>query len=166
MTSTIPARRPTEFAPGDVLEAKALAMRSTLLELSDRVLRTEVVAGPTANGGPLHRHMHQEERFDVHAGALRVRLGLRHSRIVTTGESVTVPPRTPHTFKVDSPDGARFTATFTPPLRILEYFGELFALDQPRLRDIARLAHEYPAEHFYLPLVPPALQRALLRPAA
>jgi len=49
---------------------------------------------------------------------------------------------------------------------VADYFLELFNLGQPGLRTAARLAHKYPDEHFYLPVVPPAVQRLLLRPFA
>lgn len=153
----------TRFAPGDVFEGAS--MRSTLLELSDEVFRTEVEADPDAGGGPLHLHLHQEERFMVEEGTLRVRTGLRGSRLVGPGERISVPAGTPHTFSVVG-GGARFVAEFTPPLRVADYFLELFALDDPGLRDVARLARRYPREHFYLPVIPPVVQRALLRPLA
>ena len=157
------SRRADEFGPGQVFETPTL--RATLVELSPEAYRSEVDAGPAANGGPLHRHMHQEERFIVHEGALRVRLGLRGSQVVGAGESVTIPRGTPHTFSVVG-ERARFRAEFEPALRVADYFLELFNLGQPGLRDLARLAQEYPAEHFYAPVVPPAVQRLLLRPLA
>jgi Cupin domain len=140
--------------------------RSTLLELDDEIFRVEVEADGTANGGPLHRHLDQQERFVVHEGTLRVRLGHRgRTRLVGPGEEVVVPPGCPHTFRVQA-DHARFTAEFTPPLRVPDYFLELRELRRPSLRDLARLARDYPREHFYLAFVPPALQRLLLRPLA
>ncbi len=140
-------------------------MRATLVELTPEAYRSEIDAGPAMNGGPLHRHMKQEERFTVHEGALRVRLGLRGSQIVRAGESITVSPGTPHTFRVEG-DRARFLAEFKPALRIADLFLELFHLGQPGMRDLARLAQTYPDEYFYAPLVPPAVQRHLLRPFA
>jgi mannose-6-phosphate isomerase-like protein (cupin superfamily) len=155
--TTIP--RAADYAPGAVFTSEL--MTSTLLELSDTVFRSEVEARRGANGGPLHRHLHQEERFLVHEGALRVRSGLRGSRLVGPGEEIVIPAGRPHTFRVEG-ERARFTAEFTPPLRVADYFLELFALEQPRLRDLARLCRAYPDEHFYLAVLPPRLQRALL----
>jgi quercetin dioxygenase-like cupin family protein len=149
-----------DYKPGAVFEYDT--MRSTLLELSEAVFRTEIEAEATASGGPLHRHMHQEERFIVHEGVLRVRTGLFGSRLVGPGEEVVIPPGRPHTFNVVT-DGARFTAEFTPPLEVADYFLELFELGDPGIRDLADLAARHPREHFYLPIVPAAAQRALLR---
>jgi quercetin dioxygenase-like cupin family protein len=151
------------YAPGDVFTYDT--MQSTLLELSDEMFRTEVEADHRASGGPLHRHLHSEERFIVHEGVLRVRSGLRGSRLVHPGEEIAIPAGRPHTFGVVT-ETARFTAEFTPPKRMAFYFLELFELDRPTLRDLARLARRYPEEHIYMPIVPPAIQRALLRPFA
>ncbi len=156
-----PSRDPYEIGEEGELDS----MRSTPLEMSDDVFRTRVTAGPNAGGGPLHRHMHQTERLAVEEGTLRVRTGLRGSRLIGPGEDVVIPPGTPHTFSVESPS-ARYIDEFTPRLKVPEYFEELFALNNPSLGDMARLAHKYPKEHFYLPMVPPVIQRAVLRPFA
>jgi quercetin dioxygenase-like cupin family protein len=156
MTTTAKA---ADFAPGAVFHSAF--MTSTLLELSESVFRTEVRARRGAGGGPLHRHIHQAERFIVHDGALRVWTGLHGPRLVAAGEEITIPAGRPHTFRVDG-ERARFTAEFTPPLQVADYFLELFALEDPGLRDLARLARRYPREHFYLPFVPARLQRAFL----
>ncbi len=158
-----PGTRAAQFEPG--AEFDGLSLHTTLLELSDEVFRTEVRASFDATGGPLHRHMHQRERFLVQEGALEVRTGLRGRRLVGPGEEVTIVPGRPHTFSVQG-SSARFIAEFSPALKVADYFLELSELDDPGIRDIARLAHRYPVEHFYLPVVPPAVQRALLRPLA
>jgi len=153
------------LAPGAVVDAPAVGMRYRVLDLTAERYRVEVDADPGANGGPLHRHMHQSEHFEVLDGAMRVRRGLRDVRLVGPGEEITIPPARAHTFSIPG-DGARFVATFTPPLRVPDYFLELFEIGKPGLRDLARLAIAYPDEHFYLPVLPPAAQRALLRPFA
>ena len=134
-------------------------------EESEDVFSTRVEAGRNAGGGPLHRHLHQTERLVVEDGVLRVRTGLRGWRLVGPGEEIIIPPGQPHTFSVQT-SSARYVAQFTPRLKVAEYFRELFALDNPGLRDMARLARKYPMEHFYLPIVPPVIQRGVLRPFA
>jgi quercetin dioxygenase-like cupin family protein len=151
-----------DYRPGAVFEYDS--MRSTLLELSEEVFRTEVEATSAASGGPLHRHLDQEERFIVHEGVLRVRTGLFRSRLVHPGEDVVIPPGRPHTFSVVT-ERARFTAEFTPPLEVADYFLELFELGEPGIGELADLAARYPREHFYLAVVPPVVQRVLLRAA-
>jgi mannose-6-phosphate isomerase-like protein (cupin superfamily) len=154
-TATIAA----DHTAGTVFDSRF--MTSTLLELSETAFRSEVEARRGAGGGPLHRHLHQTERFIVRDGALRVWTGLRGSRLVTAGEQIVIPAGRPHTFRVVG-ERVRFTAEFTPPLRVADYFLELFTLEDPGLRDIARLAGRYPREHFYLPVVPAGVQRAFL----
>jgi quercetin dioxygenase-like cupin family protein len=158
MTATMTAQA-ADYAPGTVFRSEF--MTSTLLELSASAFRSDVEARRGAGGGPLHRHLPQTERFVVHDGALRVWTGLRGSRLVAAGEEIVVPAGRPHTFRVEG-ERARFTAEFTPPLQVADYFLELFALEDPKLRDIARLAGRYPREHFYLPVVPARVQRAFL----
>jgi quercetin dioxygenase-like cupin family protein len=163
-------QHPSEaVAPGDVLESPAHDLRAVVLETSRELLRAEVHAGSRGNGGPLHRHLRQEERFLVHEGALRVREGLRHSRIVEAGNEVAVRPGRPHTFQVVS-DRAHFIAEFRPAWQIAEVFRDVFALSAngrlfrdryPRLRDVASLIQRYPEDFFYAPFAPTALQRLI-----
>jgi quercetin dioxygenase-like cupin family protein len=158
LTDTRSAAR--QFAPGTVFERPT--MRSTLLELSDDAFRIEVEAGPDANGGPLHRHTNQSERFIVKEGALIVRKGLRARHRVGPGKEILVPAGMPHTFSVDG-ESAHFIAEFTPPLQVADYFLALMEIDDLGLHELAELARRYPDEHFYLPVIPPAVQRAFLR---
>ena len=138
---------------------------STPLDESGDVFSTRAQASRNAGEGPLHRHMHQTERIVVEEGMLRVRTGLRGSRVVGPGEEVVIPPGKSHTFTVQS-SSARYITQFTPRLKLPDYYRELFTLDNPGLGDMARLARKYPMEHFYLPIVPPVIQRAVLRPFA
>jgi mannose-6-phosphate isomerase-like protein (cupin superfamily) len=164
-------QRPDAFTPGDTLVNPALRLRSVLLETNNDVMRSRVEATAGASGGPLHVHPRQEERFVVEEGTLRVRTGLLGARRVAAGESIVVPARRPHTFRVEG-GGARFVAEFRPPHRIGELFVELFALaadgrldkrGNPRPADLARLMERYPEDFFYAPLLPHAMQRRLMR---
>lgn len=156
-TTTAPRPKAADYAPGSVFHSRF--MTSTLLELSEAAFRIEIDARREASGGPLHRHLHQQERFIVHDGALRVWTGLHGSRLVGAGQEIVVPAGRAHTFRVAG-ERARFTAEFTPPLRVADYFLELS--DEPSLGELAALAARYPDEHFYLPVLPPRLQRAFL----
>jgi mannose-6-phosphate isomerase-like protein (cupin superfamily) len=77
---------------GDVLESPVFDLRAVVLETSRDLLRADVRVGARGNGGPLHRHLRQEERFLVRDGTLRVRDGFRESRVVYPGEEVAIPP--------------------------------------------------------------------------
>ena len=122
--------------------------------------------GRRGNGGPLHRHLRQEERFLVRDGVLRVRDGFRRSRLVEAGEEVAIPPGRPHTLGVVG-DGAHFIAEFRPAWQIAEVFRDVFALadgtGKPRLTELLALSQAYPEDFFYAPVIPPPLQRVIGR---
>jgi len=154
---------------GEIFEGPAFNLRAEVLAIDRDLLRADVRAGRGGNGGPLHRHLRQEERFIVLEGALRVREGLRESRIVRAGEEIAISPRTPHTFRAVS-ESAHFIAEFRPAYDIAEVFREVFALSpagrsggRPSLQDAAMLIERYPEDFFYLAYVPIPLQRALMR---
>jgi len=159
-------------APGDVLDSQALGLRATVLESDRDLFRADVRASRGGSGGPLHRHLRQEERFLVHEGALRVREGIRGARVVEAGEEVAIRPGRPHTFAVVS-ERAHFTAEFRPAWEIAEVFRDVFALlderrvgrrGDVRLKDVAVLINRYPDDFFYSALLPTALHRALALP--
>lgn len=163
-----------EISPGDELVNPALHLSAVVLDSSPQLLRAETEAGRGGSGGPLHRHLRQEERFLVQEGTIKIRTGLRGSRLVGPGETFAVPAGTPHTFEVVG-DGARFVTEFRPAHRIAAFFRELFALategrldrrGNPRPTDLAVLMGRYPEDFFYLPVIPPGVQRALARPLA
>jgi quercetin dioxygenase-like cupin family protein len=163
--------RTPAVAPGDILESPALGLRAEVLESDRNLFRADVHAGRDGNGGPLHRHLRQEERFLVHKGSLRVREGFRGARLVEAGEEVAIRAGKPHTFSVVS-ERAHFTAEFRPAWRIAEVFREVFALStedrldrwgNPRPSDLAALIGRYPDDFFYTAFLPVALQRAVAR---
>ena len=86
-------------------------------------------------GAGLHRHARLTEAFEVHEGALTLRL---NDRDVTAGpgEFVLVRPGEPHAFANRGDAPVRFTLTFTPALRREGFFEGLAALAREgRLRD-------------------------------
>ncbi len=125
------------------------------------VLIGETWAASGGGAGPLHRHLHQSERFEVIEGAITVRLG-RTSHVVSAGESFTIPAGAPHTFVNHTGEEAHFRAYFSPPMRLEGLFTELAELDfGPSPGQTARLMADYRDEFFYLARIPVGLQRAL-----
>ena len=59
------------------------------------------------DGPPLHVHQREDEVFQVLAGEVRFRVGDRDQR-AGVGDILLVPQGTPHTYRVESPEGARF----------------------------------------------------------
>jgi hypothetical protein len=130
---------------------------------TDQVGRMHVDAATGANGGPLHTHPVQEERFIVQTGVLLVRRGRERTR-VEPGESVRVPPRMPHTWRAEAESS--LIVKLRPALRTWEFWRELFELPtdrrgNPRLGEFARLTLAYPDESPYFRPIPPPLQKAL-----
>jgi quercetin dioxygenase-like cupin family protein len=142
--------------------ASSLGFRGRFVPSGDpAVLIGETWAAPGATAGPLHRHLHQSERFEVRSGAITVRIG-RRRHVVEAGGSITIPAGRPHTFINHTDAEAHFHAYFTPPMRLEALFGELALIDgNPGLVDAGRLMRDYREEFFYLAYVPVALQRAV-----
>jgi quercetin dioxygenase-like cupin family protein len=62
---------------------------------------------PYGDSPPLHVHRTEDELFHVLEGELRLRAGDADIRI-GAGESILAPKGVPHTYRVESPDGARW----------------------------------------------------------
>jgi mannose-6-phosphate isomerase-like protein (cupin superfamily) len=62
---------------------------------------------PHGDSPPLHVHRNEDEVFHVLEGELRVRVGDADVRI-GAGETILAPKGVPHTYRVESPEGARF----------------------------------------------------------
>lgn len=61
---------------------------------------------PHGDSAPLHVHRNEDEVFHVLEGRLRFQID-GHERIVVAGETVIAPKGLPHTYRVESPEGAR-----------------------------------------------------------
>ena len=59
------------------------------------------------DGPPLHVHQREDEVFQVLAGEVRFRVGDRE-QMARAGDILLVPQGTPHTYRVESPEGAHF----------------------------------------------------------
>jgi mannose-6-phosphate isomerase-like protein (cupin superfamily) len=61
---------------------------------------------PFGDSPPLHVHHREDEIFHILEGVVRFRVG-DGEVVVRAGESVVAPKTVPHTFRVESADGAR-----------------------------------------------------------
>jgi quercetin dioxygenase-like cupin family protein len=118
---------------------------------------------------PPHRHLHQDEMFEVLAGTGTFTVA--GQRIVAqAGERVHIPTGVAHRFRNRSDEDVHVRATLRPALRTEELFERLFRLGAqgkvnklgaPGPLTTARLIREFRDEFFYLAAVPVWLQRIL-----
>jgi quercetin dioxygenase-like cupin family protein len=119
-----------------------------------------------------HVHPAQTERFEVTAGTMRFRVGLR-TVMATAGDVVEVQPGVMHSFANDGDDEARLRVEVRPALAMEEMFADVVEMARagrmtrrgmPRnLLDLAVLARTYDAEA-HAPFLGRTLQRVLLAP--
>jgi quercetin dioxygenase-like cupin family protein len=103
--------------------------RLRFVELTERQLRIETVNPPTTEREPLHVHPKQESGCEVAAGSLVWEVAGQR-RVVSAGESITVPANTPHRFWNEGREDARSTQFVRPALDTAAFFETLFALAQ------------------------------------
>ena len=118
---------------------------------------------------PLHMHPRQEERIRVLSGSVRSVSG-GVERVVGPGETIVSRPGEPHTVGPAGETAVEMLVEFRPALGFEAFVERTFALDRAgRLNakgqgNPLRLATARPHDaDFYLPRVPIALQRAVLR---
>jgi quercetin dioxygenase-like cupin family protein len=119
-----------------------------------------------------HVHPVQTERFEVTAGTMRFRVGLR-TVIAERGDVVEVEPGVMHSFANAGEEEARLRVEVRPALAMEEMFADVVEMAQagrmtrrglPRnVLDLALLARTYDAEA-HAPLLGVRLQRFLLAP--
>lgn len=116
---------------------------------------------------PLHKHLKCEERFGVVHGKLGVVLDGRQ-RVLGPGESVTIPPGTPHTFWNAGDGEMRFITDVRPPGGLQTYWETVFGLAQDGrvnangLPNLLQLAVVAPLADSYDPRTPVAVTKALV----
>jgi quercetin dioxygenase-like cupin family protein len=125
-------------------------------------------------GGFVREHVHpaQEETFTGVEGTFVLEIG-GQTRTIGPGESVVIPPRTPHGFSAAS-GPAQLLVSVRPALRLDDYFRVYLGLSRDRrirlpasglprgLLQIALVMDRY-AQEIAAPRIPLRLQRALWR---
>ena len=115
---------------------------------------------------PEHVHPHQQEHFEVISGLLGVRIAGRE-QVLRAGESVAVPPGTPHTIWKAGERETHVLVAFRPALQTEAFFETMFALardgktdkqGKPSMLQFASGASEY---GMYVTRPPISLQKAL-----
>ena len=121
---------------------------------------------PGGNAARAHIHPHQEERFEVLSGSLTALVGEKE-KVVLAGETLVVPPGTPHQPFNRGDVEMRSIARITPPGKLGLFFGQMSGLDfKPTFLQMMLFVQEY---EVYPVNPPPAVVRVmsfLLAPTA
>jgi quercetin dioxygenase-like cupin family protein/uncharacterized protein YndB with AHSA1/START domain len=115
--------------PGDVLEVPELGFRvefrATAESTGGEYLEVDVIGRPRGFIRAAHMHPGQTERHEVIAGAMKVGFNGR-TRILRPGDSIEIPPDTPHT-QLPARDGAGHIRATVRPAGRTEAFLERLA---------------------------------------
>lgn len=109
------------------------------------VLRFEFWARPKIVGPAAHIHPKQTEYFEVRSGTLNARVG-KQDRTLEAGESMTLPPGTPHTWWNSSDEELHGYVELRPSMNMRDEFEALFALgragktDETGVRNLLQVA--------------------------
>lgn len=149
------------------MSGERIVVRQSGEETWGRLLAFDLYLPPGAKVPSGHTHPNQSERFTVISGRLRFRLGHRVVRAVA-GQSVSVPPGTPHWFRNDGAEETHALVEVRPALRMQELFWEsgqladvsVLGLRLPAPGALARFLREFQAE-----VAVPFLPHWLVRPA-
>lgn len=164
-------------APGRVIHnpisGERIVIRQSGAQTNGQLLAFDLFLPPGGHVPARHVHPVQEERFTVVAGVMRFQM--RGATILAhPGETVVVPPGTPHWFGNAGPEESQARVEVRPALRMEEVFessatmrhsGALFGARLPRLTDLARFLLDFEPE-VAVPHVPALVLRAALTPIA
>ena len=171
-------RHPTTPAvvPGQTLENPVTGERFTFTDTAastgGELLAFDFALKPGGAVPIPHVHPIQTERFEVLAGRMRFRIGLR-TLIAEPGDVIEVEPGVAHGFANAGDEEARLHVEVRPALAMENMFAEVVAMAEagrmtrrgmPRsLRELASLARRYDQEA-HAPLLSVGMQRLLLAP--
>jgi quercetin dioxygenase-like cupin family protein len=164
------------ITPGQTLENPVTGERFTFTHTAastdGEVLAFDFALRPGGAVPLPHVHPIQTERFEVTAGRMRFRVGLR-TIVAGPGDVVEVAPGVVHSFANAGDEEARLRVEVRPALAMEEMFAEVVELARagrmnrrglPRnLRELARLARKYDQEA-HAPFLGVRVQRFLLAP--
>src|SRR5579859_2385245 len=166
-----PTSEPASQVIDNSISGERIVIRQTGAQTGGRLLAFDLFLPPVGHVPAGHVHPVQEERFTVITGRMRFRLG-RRTILACPGDTVRVPPGTPHWFGNAGGDVALTRVEVRPALRMEELLrrsGRLSAASYlpgtrlPRLSDLALVLVEFQRE-LAVPNVPALLVRAVLAP--
>jgi quercetin dioxygenase-like cupin family protein len=143
---------------------------TTAAETGGRFCELELFATAGTKPAAAHIHPDQVERFTVHSGRVRVRLG-REERDHGAHETVVIPPGTPHTWTAIGDEQLHLTVRIEPALNAERFFEDFFTLAEagktnragvPTPLRFAVLQADNPG-FLYLEKPPVRVQKAMIR---
>lgn len=155
------------------ISGERITFRKTTAETGGKLLAIDLELSPDGHVPGAHVHPLQEERFEIVAGTVKFRKGLRRIK-ARPGDTVVVPPGTVHRFENVGNEPAHVRVEIRPALRMEELFEATVALARegrttstgmPRPFDLALFMREFEAE-VRAPFVPAAVVRAMMAPLA
>jgi quercetin dioxygenase-like cupin family protein len=165
-----------EILPGRTLENPVTGERFTFIHTAattgGELLAFDFALRPGGAVPIPHVHPIQTERFEVNAGRMRFRIGLR-TRLAEPGDVIEVAPGVMHSFANAGDEEARLRVEVRPALAMEQMFADVVAMARagrmtrrglPRSPlELAALARRYDREA-HAPLLGLGLQRLLLAP--
>ena len=132
---------------------QSLTFRRTAADTGGDLLEVESTWASGGQAPPEHYHPRQEEHFEVLEGELQVRIG-DAERTLPAGETIDVPPGTPHAMWNAGPASARALWQTRPALRTEGFFELAWGLAQaahagregPSGDEVAGMLREYSDE--------------------
>lgn len=160
---------------GQVLDnpvtGERIVFRTTAADTDGAYAEIDLALAPDGAVPGTHVHPNQEERFEVIAGKMKFRLGLRKI-VAGPGEVVVVPAGAIHNFANAGDETAQVRVRMTPALKLEEVFETTVALAEegrvnkrgmPKLLDLALFVERFQDEA-RAPFPPHAVVMAVLAP--
>jgi quercetin dioxygenase-like cupin family protein len=115
-------KRITTFSP-DIDQMEALGTQIQWKDIHNAEAGTVLLAAET-DGPPIHYHPSQEEEFHICQGELMVFKKDKWIKL-KEGDSLTIPPKTPHSYKNTSTKEVMFDFCITPKVRFRKMMEEM-----------------------------------------
>ena len=155
------------------VSGERIIFRKTAADTNGEYLEIDLYLAPDGKVPGAHVHPKQEERFEVVAGTMEFRMGMRKI-VAGPGDVVTVPAGRVHKFKNAGDEAAVARVTVTPALKMGELLETAVALAEegrvtksgmPKPLELALFVREY-RDEVQGPFPPAVVQRATLAPLA
>lgn len=106
----------------DLHDGEAVTIKTSAADSGGELLEMEAEWQPVeAHKPPVHYHPHQDERFEIHAGELTVKLD-GETRVLRAGDSLDVPRGATHSMWPSGGEVTRATWQVRPAMRTEDFF--------------------------------------------